>query len=92
MDVTREKTGQAIEGAFSAAWLFGQKVANAFAPLILSLFLGTYGWVETTKGVTEQPVGAIEALRLGVSVIPAGIMLLAVIGLVVLYIPARRQH
>ena len=31
MDITRSESGNAIEGAFSAVWLFGQKVANAIA-------------------------------------------------------------
>ena len=39
MDVTRSETGEAIEGAFSALWLFGQKLANAAAPAVLGLIL-----------------------------------------------------
>ena len=35
MDLTRNESGEAIEGTFSAIWLFGQKVANALAPLAL---------------------------------------------------------
>ena len=34
MDVTRRTSGVAIEGAFSAVWLFGQKLANAAAPAV----------------------------------------------------------
>ena len=47
MDITRSESGDAIEGAFSAIWLFGQKVANAIAPLILSLILALFGWRES---------------------------------------------
>jgi GPH family glycoside/pentoside/hexuronide:cation symporter len=54
MDVTRSDSGAAIEGAFSAIWLFGQKAANAFVPLILGAILAVYGWVETTQGVAAQ--------------------------------------
>jgi GPH family glycoside/pentoside/hexuronide:cation symporter len=43
MDVTRSDSGVAIEGAFSAIWLFGQKAADAFAPLILGAILAVYG-------------------------------------------------
>jgi GPH family glycoside/pentoside/hexuronide:cation symporter len=39
MDVTRVQSGAAIEGAFSAVWLFGQKLANAVAPAVLGLIL-----------------------------------------------------
>ena len=54
MDVTREKSGESIEGAFSAVWLFGQKVANAISPLILGFILSLYGWKETTEGFIQQ--------------------------------------
>lgn len=91
MDVTREETGQAIEGAFSAVWLFGQKLANALAPLILSLILGAFGWLETTEGVIAQTPDAIEALRLSISVIPAGILVVAVMGLTLVYKPIARR-
>ena len=41
MDVTRAQSGAAIEGAFSAIWLFGQKLANAIAPAVLGFILAT---------------------------------------------------
>ena len=63
MDITRTETGEAIEGAFSAIWLFGQKCANAFAPLILGAILGAFGWAETTQGQAEQPPQALAALH-----------------------------
>ena len=91
MDVTRERTGLAIEGAFSAVWLFGQKLANALAPLILSLILGAYGWLETTEGKVEQSPEAIEALRLSISIIPAGVLVLAIIGLKFVYQPTVKR-
>ena len=47
MDITRSESGDAIEGAFSAIWLFGQKVANAIAPLILSLILALFGYKDS---------------------------------------------
>ena len=36
MDSTRINQQQSIEGAFSAFWLFGQKIANALAPGFLN--------------------------------------------------------
>ena len=92
MDVTRKETGDAIEGAFSAIWLFGQKIANAIAPLFLALVLGMFGWKETTDGFTEQSDGAIEALRLSITLLPAGILLIAILALVVLYRPVAKDY
>ena len=91
MDVTRRDTGEAIEGAFSAIWLFGQKAANAFAPLILGAILSAYGWVETTQGVTEQPDAALNALHWAVTLVPAGILALAIVLLLGLYRPLARK-
>ncbi len=91
MDVTRAESGEAIEGAFSAIWLFGQKTANAFAPLILGGILGAYGWVETTQGVAEQSPEAISALHWAVTLVPAGVLGLSVVLLLGVYGPQVRK-
>ena len=91
MDVTRSETGEAIEGAFSAVWLFGQKVANAVAPLILGFILGASGWQASAAGVTEQSPAALDALRLSLTLIPAGIFVAAILGLLLLYRPMSRH-
>ena len=85
MDETRTNSGEAIEGTFSAIWLFGQKVANALAPSLLALILAVYGWQETDQGVTEQTSEAIGALQYAVTLVPAGILCLAVLGLLFVY-------
>ena len=90
MDVTRAQSGAAIEGAFSAVWIFGQKVANAFAPLLLGLILSAYGWKETTQGVIEQSEGALVALRSSITLIPAGIVAVSIVGLLAVYRPRAR--
>ena len=87
MDVTRARTGAAIEGGFSAIWLFGQKLANALAPGALGLILGAFGWRETTRGRIAQDPGALEALQATVTLVPAAILGLAVAGLVLVYRP-----
>lgn len=74
MDVTRDESGEAVEGAFAALWLFGQKVANAFAPLVLGLVLSIYGFQESSEGVVAQSDSALEALRWAVTLLPAIIM------------------
>lgn len=91
MDVTRAESGEAIEGAFSAIWLFGQKAANAFAPLILGAILGAAGWVETTQGVAEQSSAALAALHWSVTLVPAGILAVSIVGLVLFYRPLARR-
>ena len=85
MDLTRDVTGEAIEGAFSAIWLFGQKLANALAPSVLAFILSTYGWRETTGGIIEQLPEAINALRSAITLVPAGILTIAILGLVFIY-------
>ena len=81
MDITRSESGDAIEGAFSAIWLFGQKVANAIAPLILSLILALFGWRESGEGFTDQVPEALRALQNSITILPAFILALAIIGL-----------
>ncbi|MEJ6397729.1 MFS transporter [Yoonia sp. 208BN28-4] len=93
MDVTRNQTGAAIEGAFSAVWLFGQKLANAAAPALLGLILSVAGWQETRDGVAPQSDTALAALQTAITLVPAGILLVAVLGLIAIYQPlVRRLH
>lgn len=87
MDVTRRTSGVAIEGAFSAVWLFGQKLANAAAPAVLGLTLAAAGWQETTDGVVVQSDGALAALLNAITLIPAVILIVAIIGLAAIYRP-----
>lgn len=85
MDVTRARSGEAVEGAFSAVWLFGQKVANAVAPLVLGLVLQAAGWQESAGGRVPQTQPALEALRAALTLLPAAILAAAAIGLLTLY-------
>ena len=91
MDVTREKTGESIEGAFSAVWLFGQKVANAISPLLLGFILSLYGWKETTEGITEQTEAAMNSLQISITLVPASILGLAGILLIGVYLPQHNK-
>ena len=91
MDVTREETGESIEGAFSAVWLFGQKVANAISPLVLGFILSMYGWKETTEGITNQSDAALNTLQTSITLIPAAILGIAGILLVSIYLPQHRK-
>ena len=91
MDITRHDTGEAIEGAFSAIWLFGQKLANAFAPLSLGIILGIYGWKETTQGKVVQTAEALAALQASITLVPSAVLLLAILTLVLIYRPSLAQ-
>ena len=91
MDVTRAQTGEAIEGAFSAVWLFGQKVANAIAPLVLGFVLSAAGWTSSTGGVVAQTPEALEALRMALTLVPAAIFAVSILGLIAIYRPAARH-
>jgi GPH family glycoside/pentoside/hexuronide:cation symporter len=91
MDVTRDQSGVAIEGAFSAVWLFGQKLANAIAPAVLGVVLARAGWQEATGEIVTQTDGALNALQVSITLIPAAILLFAVIGLVGVYRPMAKR-
>jgi len=91
MDVTRNSSGEAIEGAFSAVWLFGQKVANAIAPLVLGLLLSAAGWQSSTTGVIAQSPEALGALRNALTIVPAVIFALSIAGLLAFYRPISRH-
>ena len=87
MDVTRRETGAAIEGAFSAVWLFGQKLANALAPAFLGLTLAAAGWQEAREGSVMQTEAALGTLQVAITLLPAGILVVAVLGLTLIYRP-----
>lgn len=91
MDVTRRDTGEAIEGAFSAIWLFGQKLANAAAPGLMGLILAMAGWKETDAGFVEQSDAAVNTLHFAMTLLPAGIFLISIVALMAIYQPMARR-
>ena len=91
MDVTRRETGAAIEGAFSAIWLFGQKLANALAPAILGAILGLAGWRETTAGIVTQLPEAVAVLGIAITLLPAAILIIAFLALGLVYRPLAQE-
>jgi GPH family glycoside/pentoside/hexuronide:cation symporter len=72
-------------------WLFGQKVANAIAPLVLGFVLSGAGWQSSTGGVIEQSPAALDALRTSLTLVPAGIFVLAILGLLFVYRPVSKH-
>ncbi|KPP84971.1 MAG: ABC-type zinc uptake system permease component ZnuB [Rhodobacteraceae bacterium HLUCCA08] len=90
MDITRDASGEALEGGFAAVWLFGQKVSNALGPALLGIILAGAGWQESTGGRVDQSPEALEALRRAMTIWPAGFFLVALVGLVLIYRPVAR--
>jgi len=62
------------------------------APSLLALILSTYGWRETTKGVTEQLPEAINALHVSITLVPSAILALVILGLIFIYLRALRAN
>ena len=90
MDVTRRESGAAIEGSFSAVWLFGQKLANALAPAVLGAVLALAGWQETTVGVIDQSPDSVTMLQYAITLIPAAILLISLLALSLVYRPLAK--
>jgi GPH family glycoside/pentoside/hexuronide:cation symporter len=56
--------------------------------MALALILGMYDWKETSQGKVEQTADAIQALQVSVTMIPAAVLMLAILGLLFIYRPA----
>ena len=56
--------------------------------MALALILGMYEWKETSQGKVEQTADAIQALQVSVTMIPAAVLMLAILGLLFIYRPA----
>lgn len=96
-DVVEEdelKSGKRREGIYSGYLVFFRKLATAVSIFAITGVLSLTGFVESTTGsveYVEQPESAIRALRIMVSVVPA-VMLLAAILAVTRYPLTRERH
>ncbi|MEZ4643261.1 MAG: MFS transporter [Chloroflexota bacterium] len=74
------RTGKRREGIYAGYLVFFRKMASAFAIFIVGQLLAASGFVSSTTGgvYVEQPESALFMLRLLVSVIPAFMLVLAV--------------
>lgn len=75
---TKAASGQSVEGLANAVWLFGQKLAGALAPWLFGELLAMYGFVASDMGYVAQPNGALQALRFGMTALPALVLLASV--------------
>lgn len=75
---TNRRSGQSVEGLANSVWLFGQKLAGALAPLLFGELLSAYGFVASDQGYVAQPAAALEALRMGMTLLSALLLLVSV--------------
>lgn len=72
MEYDRKVTGERREGVFSSIYAMVEKLSFAIGPGLIGLILAMAGYAATTGGaVVQQSAEAIEALYLGMAVIPA---------------------
>lgn len=75
---TNRQSGQSVEGLANSIWLFGQKLAGALAPLLFGELLSANGFVSSDQGFVAQPAEALEALRMGMTLLPALLLIASV--------------
>ena len=78
MEDDRRRTGIHQEGLYAAVFSMVEKAANTLGPVLSGALLGATGFVATRGGaIAAQPDLALLAIRLGVSVVPCGLALIA---------------
>jgi GPH family glycoside/pentoside/hexuronide:cation symporter len=78
MEYDRRITGLNQEGLYAAAFSVVEKTANTLGPMLTGMLLGLTGFVATKGGESAaQPESAITAIRLGVSVVPFALAMMA---------------
>ena len=71
-------SGQRRAGVFTGVWTAAETLGLAVGPGLLGLLLAAAGYVSSTGDDVAQSSGAVTAVRLGFSVLPALIVLAAV--------------
>ncbi|MEO1564310.1 MAG: MFS transporter [Pseudomonadota bacterium] len=89
---TQRRTGLQIEGVFQIAWMFGQRLAYAVAPLILGAVLGLTDWQTSSDEIAQQSPEAISTLNFAVTLLPAIFLVVALGALLSVYIPLARKE
>ena len=89
---TQRRTGLQIEGVFQVAWMFGQRIAYAIAPLVLCAILGLTGWQQSDEGIINQTERSLEALSFTLTMVPGIVLIVALVLLVGLYVPLAKKE
>ena len=79
IDHDLERSGLRREGAVSGVWIATEGVGMAFGGLLAGGILDVFGFVESTAGQAAQPPGALLGIRVGFSVLPAAMILAALV-------------
>ena len=72
------KTGKRREGAYSGFLVFLRKFAGAAAIFLVGQVLNRAGFIESSGGSVVQPQSALDALQFLVSIVPIGLLLIAI--------------
>jgi GPH family glycoside/pentoside/hexuronide:cation symporter len=72
------KTGKRREGAYSGFLVFLRKFAGAAAIFLVGQVLNGAGFIESSGGSVVQPQSALDALQFLVSIVPIGLLLIAI--------------
>jgi sugar (glycoside-pentoside-hexuronide) transporter len=77
MNYDARRFGMHREGLFAGIFVMVEKFTQAIAAAVFGAVIGTMGYVAAAGAGTAQPAEAILGIRIAVSVVPAGILLLA---------------
>lgn len=78
MEYDRLQSGESREGVMSGVFTFVENVAGALGPFIVGLLLQANGLIQTRDMTVRQPEAVLNAVQMGVSIVPALFCLLAI--------------
>ncbi|MEO0344104.1 MAG: MFS transporter [Pseudomonadota bacterium] len=91
IEATQRRTGLQIEGVFQIAWMFGQRIAYAVAPLVLGGALALSDFKGSVGTLEEQSPEAISTLTFGVTLLPCIVLVIAFV-LLIFYVPLAKRE
>ena len=79
--VDARRTGSNRAGVYTGVWTAGETLGLALGPGVYALVLALGGYRSSTDGDAVQPDSALTAITLGISVLPAVLIVLSVLWL-----------
>ena len=79
--VDAQRTGEGRVGVYTGVWTAGETLGLALGPGVYALILMLGGYVSSTDGLAAQPDSAVTAMTLGFTLLPAALVLLALVPL-----------
>ncbi|WP_372734895.1 MFS transporter [Nocardioides sp.] len=80
--VDARRTGSGRVGVYTGVWTAGETLGLALGPGLFALMLAIGGYRSSTDGEISQPDSALNAITLGFSVLPAGLVVISLLWLV----------